>query len=509
MAQPAQKITELPQSNNTHKNQETPLVTIQNRRSEELIIGLCGTVGSGIRGLKSTLENKLIEFGYHVEHIRLSELIISQQSNAEELKKLKGFERYKALQDSGDELRNKHRASILAEMAIRKITILREANFGGEGTDGVIKVTKKAAYIIDQLKHPDEISLLKETYRNNFYLLGMLRTENERRANLKEEQMTDTEAGILIDRDRKAAESYGQHVEKSLHKSDYFIRNIDSSQATGESVVRFIKLIHGTNHITPTKDEVGIYSAFSASLKSACLSRQVGASISDDDGNILSTGCNDVPKFGGGLYNAESDNDKRCFNHGSKCYNDKHKSLLKSEIESILESKNISGASQIAQQILEESKAKSLIEYSRAIHAEMDAITALARSANSSTVGKTLYCTTYPCHVCARHIVAAGIKRVVYIEPYEKSLATQLHGDAIYHPDNQTAESKVLIENFEGVSPLRYSKFFGYNQKRKNGSGEVIGYFVNGSGHVDFQHLDSYGEYELKIVQLLNNSLPD
>jgi hypothetical protein len=105
--------------------------------------------------------------------------------------------------------------------------------------------------------------------------------------------------------------------------------------------------------------------------------------------------------------------------------------------------------------------------------------------------------------------VAAGIKRVVYIEPYEKSLAIQLHGDAICHPENRTQEEKVLFENFEGVSPKRYAKFFGYNLKRKDDKGKAIPYKVMESGHVDPQYLDSYVDYELKIVDLVNKKIPD
>ncbi|WP_426359375.1 anti-phage dCTP deaminase [Pseudocolwellia sp. HL-MZ19] len=510
MAEPAENITQLPIENTSLSTSDNPLNKIKQRRSQELIIGLCGAVGSGVKGLKDILANQLTEQGYIVEHVRLSDLIIDYLPNKTTQTNLTGFNRYEKLQDWGDDLRTNHGNSILAQLAIRKITILRETRFGGEdSSEGIVKVTKKVAYIIDQVKHPSEIELFKEAYRNNFYLLGLLRTENERRSNLKEELMSDAEVGTLIDRDRKASQPYGQQVEKSLHQSDYFIRNTDVAEKINKSVVRFIKLVHGLNHITPTNDETGVYAAHAASLRSACLSRQVGAAITDDDGNILSSGCNDVPKFGGGLYDSEDDVDKRCFNHGRRCHNDKHKEILELEIESILTKSNITNPSKLAKDIIENSKAKSLIEYSRAIHAEMDAITALARSSNNSTVGKTLYCTTYPCHICARHIVASGIKRVVYIEPYEKSLATQLHGDAIYHPDNRTEEKKVLFENFEGVSPIRYSKFFSYNQKRKDSKGEIISYTVLDSGHVDPQHLDSYGEYELKIVDMVNAELPD
>lgn len=487
---------------------DNPIDQIRNRRSQELVIGLCGAIGSGIKSLKNTLITQLTAHGYHVETIRLSELI-SEKFPSELI--LTGYDRYEQLQNLGDQLRSEYSNDIVAALAVTRITILREALFGDEKTNtNIVKVTKKVAYIIDQLKHPDEIELLKEVYRNNFYLIGLLRTEAERKANLKDEGITEPDTTSLIERDRKATEKNGQQVEDSLYKSDYFIRNIDVAEKIGKSVERFIKLVHGTDIITPTNDEIGMYAAQSAALRSACLSRQVGAAITDEYGIVLSTGCNDVPKFGGGLYNSESEADKRCFNYGNKeCHNDKHKKLLKNEIEKILNKNGVDNAQKISEEILKQSKAKSLIEYSRAIHAEMDAITALARSTTNSTQGKTLYCTTYPCHLCARHIVAAGILRVVYIEPYEKSLALQLHGDTICHPDNITNVEKVLFENFEGVSPQRYAKFFSYNQKRKDLSGNLIPHTVMESGHVDPQYLDSYGDYELAVVRSIKQKFPE
>lgn len=56
------------------------------------------------------------------------------------------------------------------------------------------------------------------------------------------------------------------------------------------------------------------------------------------------------------------------------------------------------------------------------MHAEMFAITDAARR-GLSVRDATLYCTTFPCHMCARHIIASGIRKVVYIEPYPKSMA--------------------------------------------------------------------------------------
>ncbi|WP_339916420.1 deaminase [Photorhabdus stackebrandtii] len=64
------------------------------------------------------------------------------------------------------------------------------------------------------------------------------------------------------------------------------------------------------------------------------------------------------------------------------------------------------------------------------MHAEIEAILACARS-NVSIYNGILYCTTFPCHNCAKHIVASGIRRVIYIEPYPKSKVFDFHPDSI------------------------------------------------------------------------------
>ncbi len=51
------------------------------------------------------------------------------------------------------------------------------------------------------------------------------------------------------------------------------------------------------------------------------------------------------------------------------------------------------------------------------LHAEANAITKIARSGNSSE-GATMYVTASPCIECAKLIIQAGIKRVVYAEKY-------------------------------------------------------------------------------------------
>ena len=66
-------------------------------------------------------------------------------------------------------------------------------------------------------------------------------------------------------------------------------------------IKRIVELWFGNPHLTPTFDEHAMSFAFAAALRSADLSRQVGAVVTKDD-QILSTGANDCPKAGGRLY---------------------------------------------------------------------------------------------------------------------------------------------------------------------------------------------------------------
>ena len=59
------------------------------------------------------------------------------------------------------------------------------------------------------------------------------------------------------------------------------------------------------------------------------------------------------------------------------------------------------------------------------LHAEANAITKVARSNNSSD-GATLYVTASPCIECAKLIIQAGIRRVVFSEKYHQEDGIQL-----------------------------------------------------------------------------------
>lgn len=121
----------------------------------------------------------------------------------------------------------------------------------------------------------------------------------------------------------------------------------------------------------------------------------------------------------------------------------------------------------------------NVIGYSRAVHAETAALLEAGRR-GVSVKDAIVYVTTFPCHECARHI-CAGIREVVYIEPYPKSLALEQYPDSIMvesRPINQrrikNKLNRVTFRPFVGVAPRKYLQLFSVDKgERKNKDGTV------------------------------------
>ena len=176
--------------------------------------------------------------------------------------------------------------------------------------------------------------LLRHVYGEAFGLLGVVCAAETRKQRIssKYKDAGHSSATDLMGRDEKEGPAWGQRVADVFHLADAFLDNTESryeNEKTKESnpawglpdeVTRFIKVVTQTEILRPTLAEVGMFAAYGAQLKSACLSRQVGAALLDRAGNILATGTNEVPKAGGGVYeywdcralSLETSPDKRC-----------------------------------------------------------------------------------------------------------------------------------------------------------------------------------------------------
>jgi deoxycytidylate deaminase len=440
----------------------------------ELVIGIVSAVGTETGRVITPLTDRLLPFGYTAVEIKVSSLLSSPASSTE-------YERISNLIVAGDEMRQKTKNNgILAYGASKLIADKRKSGSG------------KIAYIVNSLKHPDEVEVLRKIYGQGFYLFGVHADKKRRLHYLENDKgLNATQASELTEVDEDEKLPHGQRTRDTYHMADFFLNFGKDHDQIKNTIQRFLELIFAHPFKNPTFDEFSMFMAFSSSVRSGDLSRQVGAVITNNQ-QIVATGANECPASGGGLYWAEVDAESGIVKDvpDGKDYTrneDSNRSEQNEIIQGILTSfGKITGIDNSAlpeiETELRRSRISDLTEFGRVVHAEMEAIISCARG-GISCVGATLYCTTFPCHNCAKHIIAAGIKRVVYVEPYPKSKALDFHSESIELKTalDKKAESKhVTFEPFTGVGARRFLDLFSMNLglgdklRRKNSDGSAV-----------------------------------
>ncbi|HYO53918.1 anti-phage dCTP deaminase [Archangium sp.] len=443
-------------------------------KDAELVLGIVAAVGTDLDTFVAILEDHLHKFRYKPRTIRTSQFLARLQPERFGVRIDSSTEnnRLWTYMDAGRKVREATgRGDLLALHAILEIFRTRQPD-PTRAADAAPK--PRQAYVIRSLKHPDEVQTLRQVYQSGFFLIGLYSTEKERRTYLTEDKAcTPEQAARLIERDRDESD-LGQRTRDTFALADVFIRfNPNKRTQAKKQVYRFLDIIFGNPHLTPTQDEHAMFLAHGAALRSGDLSRQVGAVITSVQGDLLATGANDVPRAGGGLY-WPGKGDKRDSVRGYDANERRRDEIALDIYKRMLPAPS---SDRPTEELLAEAKTRlkdslvwDITEYGRAVHAEMEAILSCTRT-GGQTRGATLYSTTFPCHNCAKHIIGAGISRVVFVEPYPKSQAMALHHDSIAL--ERARPGRVLFEPFIGLGPRRFMELFalnpgeGYRVKRK------------------------------------------
>ncbi len=453
-----------------------------NFRGTELVFALVSPVGTDHGLVVNDLAQRLVTVGYQVETINVSKNIITLFQTEEKTHDSE-FRRIEYFMDLGNKARRESDNNAILALGIVNLIhanrdveeIVRCDVPGNEVKEYSPKPKEKVAYIVNSLKHPDEIKKLREIYSGGIYVISIASSTERRVSYLKEnKRMKTEEASHLIDRDQSEKLGHGQQTRDAFQLADFFIALDEDIDKLKNSIWRIVDLIFGNPYLTPTFDEYAMYLAFTAALRSADLSRQVGAVIGRNE-EIIATGANDCPRANGGLYWPFFDRESKKVVDSPKGRDytrggDINKIQIDNIIKDVLSHLPEHISKDEVETALRESKLKDITEFGRVVHAEMEALLFCSRN-NLSTKDATLYCTTFPCHNCAKHIIAAGIKKVVYIEPYPKSLALDFHEDAI--STNEKSSDLVNFIPFVGVGPRKFFDLFsmkqsdGYELKRK------------------------------------------
>lgn len=443
---------------------------------DRLIVALTGSVGSGCSWLANDFLGKekfLVkerEEDFRVFSIKKEILEVEAPKIGIDLTKGKKSKR-KKLQDVGNKLRKQD---------------IEKGNSGGTLIRKAIEILErekcKNPIIIYSVKNPLEIEELKKY--SNAYLIAMDTSFPIRWERIKEKQYNNDYRSFLRDDDRDIDEGlrikdkdgricyYGQQVQKCVDLADIVIDNDvdfndseDKKEKLKNKIRQHLEVINKPGYRNPNNMELLMNNAYCTSLQSRCLKRQVGAIIIKEEKEemqyekdrrdqrrgyyLISAGCNNVPE-------GQPD----CSKEYKACYRDIKKAALFERIRHCPNcGQELKREGKCSNKRCEYSKTKSdvrenfllgkALDLCRALHAEENAILQISYLGGFPLKETTLYTTTFPCLMCAKKIIANGIKEVVYVEPYPVEEARQMLESA-----------GVILTKFEGVKAQAFYKLF-------------------------------------------------
>jgi deoxycytidylate deaminase len=391
----------------------------------ELIFGIVAAVGTPIRFVTNILEQALEKREYVPRVLHLSSYTKAVQLDTPwPGDGADAYTRISSLMKRGNELRERaERGDILAVFAAAEMNTVREA--------ASVSATSGRAFILRQLKHPDEIYALRRIYGDGFHTIGVYCPKKVRRSYLiRHEGMHPEQADDLIARDENERPMLGQKFRDTFYLSDVFISTTSDDPAdTEDQVERFLDLLFGSKVISPRKDEYGMYLAHAAALRSSSLARQVGASVLSAHGDVLALGTEQP--------------DDRDHVRGIDA-SDAIKTDIVSEILELLDCgwsalTPAEQQSRVAGSLrkLKTARIMNLTEFTRAVHAEMEALSAALR-------------------------IGVSVRNAICVE------------------EGSDTTFKVKFEPFVGIAPRRYTDLFstttrdGLRIRRKDSAGRVI-----------------------------------
>jgi hypothetical protein len=113
--------------------------------------------------------------------------------------------------------------------AILQVRLVRakKLNITEFGDEPIPPDGARRAYIIDSIRHPSEVDLLRNVYQSAFVLVGIVCEEDKRlqRLNKKYSDAGEAAARAFMERDAKDSAKYGQRVSDAFHLADIFLDN--------------------------------------------------------------------------------------------------------------------------------------------------------------------------------------------------------------------------------------------------------------------------------------------
>ena len=302
----------------------------------------------------------------------------------------------------------------------------------------VIRVIKKIKFgkafiVIDAIRNPYEAKYLKEKY-SAFYLVSINAPNENRKQYLQKvhkftvdeiDELERRESGKTVIND---SDFISQNVKKCIEMSDIHLFNPknepDNNNVLKAQVAWYFALMLHPGLVTPTALERVMQIAYAAKSNSGCISRQVGAVVTDSNFSVKAIGWNDVAKGQvpcnlRSLDGLENNFDEVTYSIYERT-NDEFRAAARVEFNKVSDKGSLKGKnlSYCFKDIKNSLDFKGNQVHTRSLHAEENAFLQLAKYGGSGIENGKLFTTASPCELCAKKAYQLGIKNIVFIDPY-------------------------------------------------------------------------------------------
>lgn len=310
-----------------------------------------------------------------------------------------------------------------------------------ETINRVIKIIRKsrdnALIVIDAIRNPYEARFFRDRY-SAFYLMSINTPPEDRKKYLQSVHKFTAKELELLDAKESGknsdphSEFVSQNVKACIQASDIHVFNprneLGNHNILKAQLAWYVALILHPGLITPTPMERVMQVAYTAKSNSGCISRQVGAVVTEQDYSIKAVGWNDVAEgqvpcslrslgeletsFDPVVYSQYERNDGE-FRDGAR------KQYIQLKDLSSVKGRPLSYCFKDIHNSLERNSGKSGNQvHTRSLHAEENAFLQVTKYGGAGVLGGKLFTTASPCELCAKKAYHLGIREIVFIDPY-------------------------------------------------------------------------------------------
>lgn len=287
--------------------------------------------------------------------------------------------------------------------------------------------------VIDALRNPYEVLYFRERY-SSFYLMSINTDEQIRKQKLVERGFDIKEIEEL-DKEESAKrdfrDSYSKiDINKCIELSDIHITHngieVSRNREFVNQILTYLSLMRHPGLVPPSPIERTMQIAYTAKLNSGCLSRQVGAVVTNRDFSVKSIGWNTVPQGQTpcnlrcltDLQNQEDDNAYSNYERTNHIFTAGVKKLYAAydKYQDGVIGLPLSYCFKDIHNTVENEYKNQV--HTRSLHAEENAILQLSKYGSSGIEGGRLFTTSSCCELCGKKAYQLGIKEIYYIDDY-------------------------------------------------------------------------------------------